>query len=399
MTTMRTTARDLRRANRAAVLRPLLLEGPQYRLGLARRTGLSTATVTNVVSELLDEALVVEAGVEESKGGRPRVLLRANPDFGVVIGVDVGETGLRVEAFDLALAKVADRQVPALPQEQDVNAIVEAAAAAIEDLRSKLEGEGRRILGIGVGVPGVVEHDREEHVHAPSVGWEAVPLGALFRERVDLPIAIENGAKTLGRAEMWLGAGRGYRHAVVTLWATGVGAAIFVDGSLYYGAASSAGEWGHTNVVVGGERCRCGAAGCLEVAIGAEALLRAWARSDTSVSLPAQLDQTEWIDRLADAAGDGAAAEVLKGAATTFGTAAANLVNLFNPELIVVSGWVGLRLGPLLLPRIREVVAEQALDYAAARVSVELGQLGNDAVALGASTLVLETLLAAGGRL
>ena len=82
-----------------------------------------------------------------------------------------------------------------------------------------------------------------------------------------------------------------------------------------------------------------------------------------------------------------------------FGTAAANLVNLFNPELIVVSGWVGLRLGPVLLARIREVVAQQALDYAAARVTVELGRLGDDAVALGASTLVLETLLAAGGRL
>src|SRR5207253_3211489 len=114
-----------------------------------------------------------------------------------------------------------------------------------------------------------------------------------------------------------------------TLWATGIGAAIFVDGSLYYGAASSAGEWGHTSVALGGERCRCGAAGCLEVAIGAEALLRTWAQSDPSVELPARLDQPEWIERL----------------------------------------------------------------------TVGLGRLGDDAVALGASTLVLETLLAAGGRL
>src|SRR5436309_1731763 len=131
MTSTRATAQDLRRGNRAAVLRPLLLEGPQYRLGLARRTGLSTATMTNVVSELLDEGLVVEMGVQESAGGRPRVLLRANPDFGVVIGVDVGETGLRVEAFDLGLAKVADRQVAALPQEQDARSIVASAAVPI----------------------------------------------------------------------------------------------------------------------------------------------------------------------------------------------------------------------------------------------------------------------------
>src|SRR5438034_6556241 len=208
--TRTTTPAGLRRANRAAVLRPILLEGPQYRVGLARKTGLSSATVTNVVGELLDEALVLEVGVEESAGGRPRVLLRPNPDFGIVIGVDVGETGLRVEAFDLALAKVADRQVAALPQEQDARSIVASTAVAIEDVRAELEGEGRRILGVGVGVPGVVEHDRDLHVHAPSVGWEGVPLRALFRERIEVPLAIDNGAKTLGRAEMWLGAGRGY---------------------------------------------------------------------------------------------------------------------------------------------------------------------------------------------
>ena len=108
MTSTRATAQDLRRANRAAVLRPLLLEGPQYRLGLARRTGLSSATVTNVISELLDEALVVEAGVEESDGGRPRVLLRANPDFGVVIGEkDCWGRGIARETLTLVLRRAA----------------------------------------------------------------------------------------------------------------------------------------------------------------------------------------------------------------------------------------------------------------------------------------------------
>lgn len=389
---------DLRRVNRAAVLRPLFFGGPQNRVGLARQTGLSSASVTNVVGALLAEGLVVEVGTEESDGGRPRIVLAVNPEFGVVIGVDVGETGVRVEAFDLTMTELAGTQV--VSQDYDPAEIVASAAAAVNRLRAQLERDGRRILGVGVAVPGAVEHDRDIHVHAPSVGWEAVPLGALFGDRIDLPLYIENGAKTLGRGEMWLGAGRGYKHAVVTLWATGVGAAIFTDGSLYQGAASSAGEWGHTNVVVGGSACRCGALGCLEAYIGATALLRDWERADSSVSLPAELDQTEWIDRLLDAASSSrAAAAVLDRAATCFGTAAANLVNLFNPELIVLGGWVGRKLGPRLLPTIRAVIAAQALDYSAARVSVELGRLGNDAVALGASTLVIEDLLAGGGRL
>jgi predicted NBD/HSP70 family sugar kinase len=273
-------------------------------------------------------------------------------------------------------------------------------SSAVNELKAQLEGEGRRILGVGVAVPGVVEHDSDAHVHAPSIGWDSVPLGRLFRQRIELPVSVENGAKTLGQAEMWLGAAKGSRHAVVTLWATGIGAAIFVDGTLYRGAASSAGEWGHTNVVVGGTECRCGAHGCLEAYVGAEALLRQWAAADGTVSLPEELDQQAWIDRLVEVAdSSAAAAAVLERAATHFGTAAANLVNLFNPERIVVGGWAGLKLGPLLLPRIREVVAAQALHYPATRVAVELGRLGAEAVALGASTLIVEELLAGGGRL
>jgi predicted NBD/HSP70 family sugar kinase len=396
----RATVRDLRRVNRAAVLRPLFLSGPLNRVVLARLTGLSSGSVTNVVSDLLREQLVIEAGTEESDGGRPRALLQINPEFGVVIGVDVGETGVRVESFDLAMEEVAGATVSLHPQEHEAAVLAEAVAEAVNELRSRLGRVRRRILGVGVAVPGVVEHAAGEAlVHAPSIGWAAVPLARLLREQVELPVFVENGAKTLGQAEMWLGAGRGAEHAIVTLWGTGVGAAIFTSGSLYRGVASSAGEWGHTCIVVGGERCRCGATGCLEAYIGAEALVQAWAREDDAVSLPAEYEQEEWIDRLLSAVSSSdAAAQVLDRTATYFGAAAANLANLFNPERIILGGWVGLKLGPSLLPRIREALATQALEYPASRVSVELGELGPDAVALGASTVVVEELLASGGR-
>jgi predicted NBD/HSP70 family sugar kinase len=351
--------------------------------------------MTNVVGDLLDEGLVLEAGTEESAGGRPRVLLQVDPGFGAVLGVDVGETGLRVAAFDLALTELGSLHVQFAPQGREPEELADAAARALDELCAELDG--LRVLGVGVGVPGAVEHDPDVHVHAPSVGWDGVPLGALLRARIDLPLEVDNGAKTLGRAEMWLGAGRGRRDAVVTLWATGVGAAIFADGSLYQGAASSAGEWGHTNLVPGGARCRCGARGCLEAYVGASALLREWAELEPSPALPAEPDQPAWIERLL-ASTSPAAAEVLDRAAVRFGTAAADLVNVFNPELIVVGGWVGRAVAPRLLPRIRETIAAQALAYSAARVAVEIGALGPDAVALGAATLVLERLLAAGGR-
>jgi predicted NBD/HSP70 family sugar kinase len=395
----RATVRDLRRVNRTVVLRRLFLGGPLNRVVLAQLTGLSGGSITNVVSELLEEGLVVEAGFEESDGGRPRSLLQLNAEFGAVIGIDVGETGIRVEGFDLSMREVAGAAVPLHPQHHDAATAIEHIASAVDQVCVQFAREGRRVLGVGIAVPGVVEQGGDSRVHAPNIGWGDVPLVRILRERIGLPVFAENGAKTLGQAEMWLGAGRGSEHAVVTLWGTGVGAAIFTDGTLYRGAASSAGEWGHMSIVVGGKACRCGGSGCLEAYIGGASLLEEWTRVDGGSDPPSDPDAEDWVDQLLAAAEANApAARVLDEAATYFGVAAANLANLFNPERIIVGGWLGLRLGPALLPRIRAVLANQALAYPAAQVTVELGRLGTDAVALGASTLVVEQLLASGGQ-
>jgi predicted NBD/HSP70 family sugar kinase len=396
----RATVRDLRRVNRTAVLRHLFLGGPLSRVRLAQLTGLSSGSVTNVTAELLEEGLIAEVGLKESDGGRPSVLLQMNPAFGATIGIDVGETGILVEGFDLSMSELANAATPLHPQHHDADAVIEHIARAVIELRDRFEAEGRRVLGVGVALPGVVEHDGAAIVQAPNIGWADVPIERLLQDEVELAVRAENGAKTLGQAEMWLGAGRGVENAVVTLWGTGVGAAIFTNGALYRGAASSAGEWGHASVVAGGKRCRCGALGCLEAYIGAGPLHGEWSELDPAGAAGTDPDAEAWIEALlGSAAVSPAAADLLDRTAVYFGVAAANLVNLFNPERIIVGGWMGLKLGPALLPRIREVLAAQALDYAASRVTLELGRLGPDAVALGASTLIVEELLAGGGHL
>jgi predicted NBD/HSP70 family sugar kinase len=391
--------RDVRRVNRTAVLRHLFLGGPLSRVRLAQLTGLSSGSITNVTAELLEEGLIAEVGLTESDGGRPSVLLQMNPAFGATIGIDVGETGILVEGFDLAMRELANAATTLHPQHHDADAVIEHIADAVIELRDRFEAEGRRVLGVGVALPGVVEHDGAAIVHAPNIGWSDVPIERLLQEVVGLPVRAENGAKTLGQAEMWLGAGRGVENAVVTLWGTGVGAAIFTNGALYRGAASSAGEWGHASVLAGGKRCRCGALGCLEAYIGAGPLHAEWSELDPGAAAGSDPDTETWIDALLASAPASPAADLLDRTAVYFGVAAANLVNLFNPERIIVGGWMGLKLGPALLPRMREVLTAQALGYAASRVTLELGRLGPDAVALGASTLIVEELLAGGGRL
>lgn len=375
------------------------MAGPLNRVTLAQLTGLSSGSVTNVTAALLEEGLICEVGFEESDGGRPRVMLEVNPAFGGSVGIELGETRVRVEGFDLKMRPIAAADVALHPQHHDPVLVVGEIVNAVNRVRAAFDAEGRRLLGVGVAVPGIVAyHNGAAWAHAPNIGWREVPIEEMMCDRLKVPVFAENGAKALGQAEMWLGAGRGSKHAIVALWGTGVGAAIFSNGAIHRGSASSAGEWGHTCVVVGGRRCRCGASGCIEAYIGAGALLEAWCGVDPKARRVADPDSEEWAPALLAAAqAGGPARDVLDEAATYFGVGAANLVNLFNPEKIIIGGWLGLVLGPHLLDRVRAVVKQQALEYTANRASIEVGELGPDAVALGACSLVMDELLANGG--
>ena len=389
----RGTVRGLRRENRAAVLWSLYFSQPGTRQDLSAATGLSAASVTNVIRELLNEGIVVEAGSVDSDGGRPRVMLEVNPDHGYVIGADIGETRVRVELFDLAMRERAKADFPLNPREHDVDVVVASVLSGLDSVLTESGIEPAAVLAMGVGIPGIVEQRPEALVHGQTYGWEAVPIERLLRAGTDLPLHIENGAKTMGQAELWFGAGRGARNAVVALIGSGVGASLISGGTTYRGATSSAAEWGHTTVMVGGRKCRCGSAGCLEAYVGAQAILERYGRPAAD-SPAAGNDEESALAALVDAADtEPLAAAILDETADYLGAGIGSLINLFNPERVILGGWAGLLLGGRLLPRIRESARRHSLRHPFAATSLELGQLGPEAVALGAATLPVEVFL------
>ncbi|WP_371790004.1 ROK family transcriptional regulator [Streptomyces sp. NBC_01471] len=406
----RRTVRDLRRGNRAEVLQRLYFDGPLSRQELGSATGLSSGSISNVVAELAADGLLEEAGVVDSEGGRPRTLLRVAPASGHLIGIDVGETRVRVELFDLALGELARAERPLVHHGYDVGRIVGHIREAVADVLRDADVSAGRLVGVGVGVPGIIDRGGPDGVvvHGQTVGWDAVPLEAMLRESAELPswvpFFIDNGAKTLGQAEMWFGGGRGTSDAVVVLFGSGVSACIVVDGELYGGADSRAVEWGHTTMRVGGRRCRCGSPGCLEAYVGAEAIRERWLESGGPAAEAAD-EETALATLLAAAlpaagglTGDTAAAGLLDETAEYLGAGIADLINLFRPERILVGGWAGLLLGPALLPAVRRYAKEYAMRHPAEHVTIDLGTLGADAVTLGAATLPLADFLARGGR-
>jgi predicted NBD/HSP70 family sugar kinase len=384
----RWTVHDLRRGNRSAVLSSLFFDRPCSRQQLSEATGLSPASVSNVVRDLIDDRIVVEADSVDSDGGRPRVLLQLNPDCGYVIGVDVGGARVRVELFDLTMAQRARADYRLDPRQHDVDRVVEAILTGLGAVLADSGVSPGAVLGIGVGVPGTVESGPDGLVHGQSYGWESVPLGRLLRSGTSLPLYIDNGVKTLGQAEMWFGAGRGAQSVVACLIGSGVGASVITNGAALRGVTSSAGEWGHTTVMTGGRPCRCGSLGCLEAYVSAEAIL-----SQYGSSLPGS-NQEVALAALIDLASTSArATEILDKTALYLGASIADLINMFNPERIILGGWAGLLLGGHMLPAIRTAASEQSLRHLFAQASIELGRLGPDAVALGAATLPVNAFL------
>jgi len=382
------TVSEVRQRNRAQALRSVILNGQTSRAALARESGLSVASVTNLVSELISEGLIIEAGSVASSGGRPVTLLAPNPTGAYFLGADVGERGVAVELFDLSMARV-DREFRGGREGEPIEAIASDLDEALDALRARNPQAWERMVGIGLGLPGIVESDADgrQVLYAQSLGWPPIPVADLVSH--DIPVFAENGAKTQAMAELWDGSARGVGEALVVLLGRGVGLAIVSNGELARGLTSSAGEWGHVKIVRNGRLCRCGARGCIEAYLGADAILEQWREAGGT------FEGSGWraIGELLEST-DAVAVGVVDELVATLGSALGGLVNLTNPERVVIGGWVGLRLMEGLSSRIEEATRAEALVRPASQFVLAACRFGGDTVALGAAMMPLEALIA-----
>lgn len=385
------TVTSLRHRNRSLVLRRIILTRETTRAKLGRVCELSPASVTKLVGELIAEGLVQENGSVSSRGGRPIALIGPRPEAAYSIGADIGERGVAVELFDLTMNRV-DREFRGGREEESAETIAHDLRDALAALHDRNPQAWTRLLGVGLGLPGLVETDAggEQILYAQTLGWPPVPVNSLIT--TDLPVFAENGAKTQAKAELWFGAAQEVDHCLVALLGRGVGLGVISDGRLTHGYASSAAEWGHTKVQRGGRRCRCGGHGCVEAYAGSDAILSAWKEQG------GVFEGTGWraIGAFLEAAeSDTTVAGLRDEVVDTVAVGLANMVNLMNPQRIIVGGWVGLRLMEHLAEPLERAIRAHSLARPGAQFDLRPSTFGGDAVAMGAAIMPVEAMIAA----
>ncbi|WP_052168952.1 ROK family protein [Actinoalloteichus spitiensis] len=397
------SSRDIRRVNRFDLLRRVYsAEHPVTRQWLVTATGLSPATVATLTTELLALGVLVEAGREDSGGGRPRARLAVNGDHGVLVGVDVAETYVRADLFDLALRGLDSGRREIGPEDHQPDVVAAHVIGLVRGMFGRRRLTRDRLLGIGVSLPGQRHTDSGVSLFPAAVGAyeDGDPEGrfrGLLADAFGRAPFLENPLKASTVAELWFGGGRAAHDLAVVTLGTGVGVGIAVDQRLYRGATDAAGEWGHTLLVPGGRPCRCGGTGCVEAYVGAPGIMATLRERDPGGPL-LHAEESATVEALAAAAGrdDPRALAVLDEVGTTLGAALATLVNILNPDTVVLGSWVAARLGRWLLPAARAGAATHALPRNLAAVDWRLSGVEGHAVSLGVAALALEGLVAGG---
>ena len=369
------TKHDSRRSNLRTTLELVSHRGSTSRAEISRETGLTRAAVSSLVGELMDTGLLREIGQGSSAGGKPPTLLALNERGRDIVALDLGHRPFRAALVDLS-GRIHERIDAGTVA---YNPVGEAAnQVAIELIARLIARATAPVLGIGVGTPGVVDNEGRV-LEAANLDWHGVDLASDLRTRFDIPVSIANDAQVAALAEFRRHpADR--RNLLLVKLGTGVGAGVVLNGSLYKGEHSAAGEIGHVRAVADGDLCRCGNRGCLETVASVPAILR---------RLGADPQHHPWDAlALAGLVGEEPVRQVLSEAGRSLGSVLSNVVAMLDVGHLVLAPEL-LNAGDVLVAEVRRELGSRILPATADLIEIEVTQLGGDLVLAGAASAVL----------
>jgi len=373
----------VKKINKSIVLHHIRTDSPISRARIAEVTGLTKATVSSLVNELIASSLVDEIGVGESSGGRKPMMLIFNGTAGYAIGVDVGVTDLLAVLTDLTGQVVEEYRV-----QHDNVSLEETVAllkASIRELIGRAPDSVYGIIGIGIGLPGICDEDGNL-LFAPNLGWENVPLQQLVETEFDIPVVIDNEANAGAVGEKQFGAGKDTANLVYISIGIGIGAGMIIKGELYRGATGFSGEIGHISIQHDGPKCRCGSLGCWELFASEHALLEQARRE-----LGEAVDLETLLQRADN--GEQPVIRLFEQLGYYLGVGVVNIVNGFNPEFIILGGRLAGAEKWLMQP-LQSLLKQRSLPHPRKQLNVEFSKLGDRSTVRGASSMAIARFFA-----
>ncbi|MHC1783905.1 MAG: ROK family protein [Anaerolineaceae bacterium] len=389
----------VRKFNTAVVLSAIRHRSPLSRAEVAKYTGLNRSTVSQIINLLLERKLVQETTLQSDRVGRPGLLLELNPSGGFAIGIEIGVDFISLVMTDF-LANVLWRKRIISDVHDSIDGILDHAYKMTEEGLENGKALNLTPLGIGLGLPGLVDLRHGELKFAPNLGWSNIPISKLWSQKFDLPVFVDNEAKAAALGEFYFGTARGENNFIFLNAGVGLGAGIMIDGKLFRGSHGYASEVGHIIMDPLGEVCGCGNRGCWETQVGPRAVIRRFReklrQGVPSTVLHAADNDLENImfETIANAAkqGDSAALIAMQEVGERLGFGIANLVNIFNPQMVILGGELNYA-SEILLPVVRQVVMNNALKLENQGLKVAASAHGRDACVMGAIALVLDDIL------
>lgn len=384
---------SMRNTNTLIVLACIKNYGPITKKSIHEKTGLSWGAISNITTDLLNKRIISEHIQEETSVGRTPSYLEMNDNENLLIGIDINISGLTIVLTDLN-GSIKESYHNELASDKKAD-IISQVIGLIGSLMNKAELTKDKVLGIGVAMHGAVDVKKGVSVFAPHFKeWKNVPLKSILEKEFDIPVIVEHDPNCMAMSEKWFGIANEYNNYLFLRLSMGIGMSIIIDGEILRGAEGNAGEFGHIVMDPDGPKCSCGGYGCLEAFSSGTSILRMAnevlqsGRSPILNGLAKDGRQLNF-DMLVAAlsSGDEYIAKIADDACTYIGVGIGNLINLFNPELIIIAGELSGYEG-IFIDRIKKVIEQRK--WKASRANILVSNLESNSAALGSTAVIIQ---------
>jgi len=389
-------------ANKKNVIEIIRTKGPINKAEISRMLGLSLPTVMKFTDELEVTGAVKVIGKAESNGGKCPELLEFVSDAFYIVGVDVGRNSMKAIVMDLG-GNIAGKVTVKTGDDVNPKMIIERLIELIKAVMRKSEIPSDKFLGMGIGMPGLLDTENGNVIFSPDFRWENVSLLEPIKKSFDLNQILINSNQAMAMGERWFGIGRQSDYFICVNLGHGIGSAIIEKGETYHGSCGSSGEIGHMTLDKNGPVCECGNHGCLEILASGNAIAlqaqKAVKNGEKSAMFEMSGGKINSIDAkiVFDAARekDKTAERIITAAVEYIGIGIANCINLLDPDMIIISGGM-VNAGNILLEQLIPVIKERQMKFAGRNVKIKVGELGENATPMGAAAVILSQYINAG---